>query len=493
MIDLPTALYDAAGTRALDGEAIRVHGIGAFELMHRAGVEAYRAMRRLWPDVHRVAVVCGPGNNGGDGYVLAALAARDGMAVRLTAWSEPHSPESKQARRLAGEAGVGVTPLAEADFDRCDLVVDGILGTGLSRAPEGPVADAINRVNDCPVPVFSLDVPSGLDADTGAAPGRAVRAAATSTFIGLKVGLLTGIGPELAGRLFYHGLGVPRAVFESVSPAATRICRELVGTWLPRRSRCVHKGNQGHVVLIGGNDGMTGALRIASETAARCGAGLVTAATRGRHTAAINVGQPEIMVRAAETPADLLRILAGRQAIGIGPGLGRDAWAGSLLGAALDSNLPAVLDADALNLLANQEVSPGPRVLTPHPGEAARLLGETTEAISRDRIAAARAIAERYGAVCVLKGCGTVVTDAASLYVCDRGNPGMATGGMGDSLTGVIASLMAQGLEPLRAAVCGVWLHASAADREAARHGTVGLLATDLFPALRQLMAVGDE
>jgi len=492
MIELPTALYDAAGVRALDDLAIRVHGIDGYELMNRAGAAAWDAARRLWPDARRIVVVCGKGNNGGDGYVVAALAARDGLSVELAALGEPRSDESARARLFAAGQGVDAVSIDAVDFAAADLVVDAVLGTGLARAPADAAAVAIERINTCAAPVLALDIPSGLDSDTGCAPGVAVKARATCTFIGLKLGLVTGTGPELAGEVIYDGLGVPAAVFDEVPCAASRIDSCLVEGWLPRRSRCTHKGEQGHVVLVGGNDGMTGALRIAAEAAARSGAGLVTAATRSRHAMFINIARPEIMVSGADDGDALARIVEGRNAIGIGPGLGRDEWAASLLDRALVAGVPMVADADALNLLAGGRMPPPGTVLTPHPGEAARLLGVATAEISRNRPGSARAIARRYGGVCVLKGCGTVVTDGHALYVCDRGNPGMATGGMGDCLTGIIAALLGQGLTPLRAAVCGSWLHAAAADLEAAAHGMAGMLATDLLPHLRTLLGPHD-
>ncbi|MCZ7599072.1 MAG: NAD(P)H-hydrate dehydratase [Gammaproteobacteria bacterium] len=493
MIDLPTALYDAAGARALDDRAIRIHGIDGYELMSRAGAAAWDTARRLWPGARRIVVVCGKGNNGGDGYVVAALAARDGLSVEMAALGEPRSDESARARRFAAEQGVDAVPIDDVDFGAADLVVDGVLGTGLAQAPADAAAVAIGKINACASPVLALDIPSGLDSDTGCAPGVAVKARATCTFIGLKLGLVTGVGPELAGEVVHDGLGVPAAVFDEVPCAARRIDRTLVESWLPRRSRCAHKGEQGHVMLVGGNEGMTGALRIAAEAAARSGAGLVTAATRSRHAMFINIAQPEIMVSGVDDGDALTRMGEGRQAIGIGPGLGLDEWAASLLDRALAAGVPMVADADALNLLAAGRTPPPGTVLTPHPGEAARLLGVGTREISRDRPGSARDIARRYRCVCVLKGCGTVVTDGDVLYVCDRGNPGMATGGMGDCLTGIITALLGRGLAPLRAAVCGTRLHAAAADLEAAAHGMAGMLATDLLPHLRTLLEPHDD
>lgn len=455
--------------------------------MNRAGSEAYAVMRRNWPKARRPVVFCGSGNNGGDGYVVASLAARDGLPVIAVAIGEPRSQEASRARDEAVACGVIVVDTADDGLAKCDLIIDGILGTGLSRAPEGTAATAIVSINACGAPVFSLDIPSGLDADGGHVPGVVVQADATSTFIGMKIGLLTGLGPEVAGTLYFHDLGVPAAIYREIPPLAERIVAERVRRWLPHRRRCAHKGLHGHVVVVGGNRGMSGALRIASEAAARCGAGLVTALTRAEHSGMINIGRPEIMVSGV-TDADALDgLLEGRDALAIGPGLGRDEWARSLFDRALTCNLPRVIDADALNLLAGSGCRDAGWILTPHPGEAARLLDCGVDDIASNRIEAARAIVTRHGGVCVLKGCGTIVAGKSAVFVCDRGNPGMAGGGMGDCLTGMLAALLGQGLEPLQAAVCGVWLHARAADREAVANGAVGMLATDLFPWIRLL------
>ncbi len=493
MNELPTNLYDAAGTRTLDEAVITGHGVDGYELMRRAGIEAYRVLCRRWPDAHRLVILCGSGNNGGDGYVVAGLAARDGKSVHAWALKPPRSDSARQALQDAEAAGVSIAATPGDAVARCDLVVDALLGTGLSRAPEGEAAAAIATINGIDAPVFALDIPSGLNADTGAARSAVVEATATSTFIGLKLGLLTGRGPEVAGTVHFHDLGVPRVVYDAVPPVATRIGGARVRAWLPRRRRCAHKGDHGHVVLVGGNDGMTGALAIASRAAARSGAGLVTAATRARNTLAVNRQQAEIMTAAVDDAGALETVLSGRDAFAIGPGLGRDAWAESLLARAATANLPCVVDADALNLLAGSGIRRDDWVLTPHPGEAARLLDTTTAAVADDRPGTVREIVRRYGGVCVLKGCGTLVGDHDTLYLCDAGNPGMGSGGMGDCLTGIIASLLGQGLSPVSAAASGAWLHATAADCEARANGTVGMLATDLLPWLRRLMEPADE
>ncbi len=492
MSQIPVSLYDAKGCRALDRTAIEDYGIAGFSLMQRAGQAAFSVLRECWPEANSIVVVCGSGNNGGDGYIVAGLAAQQELDVTLFALSEPRSDDARSARVMAIAAGVEPQPLPEHALPGSDLLVDAVLGTGIDRAPDREAKRAIELMNLQDSPRLALDISSGLSADSGHTPGVAVEASATSTFIGMKAGLLTGRGPEFSGRVFFHDLDVPEAVYSRVPPLARRIDTSIVKTWLPIRRQCVHKGDLGHALLAGGNRGMSGALRIAAESAARTGAGMVSALTLERNIGGVNVRQPEIMVHGLTVGAGVGGRLANVDAVGLGPGLGRDAWARSVFEQVLRLDAAKVLDADALNLLADSGRTDGNWILTPHPGEAARLLGCSAGEINTDRIGAVRAISERYGGICVLKGCGTLICGDQQVYLCDRGNPGMASGGMGDCLTGVITSLRAQGLTPMHAAVCGVWLHASAADIEAGANGVSGMLASDLYRWIRKLQETPD-
>jgi NAD(P)H-hydrate epimerase len=317
-----------------------------------------------------------------------------------------------------------------------------------------------------------------------------VRAAATISFIGLKVGLLTGAGREHCGDLHVDDLALPEAVYADLAPAAQRITVAEARRLLPRRPRDAHKGAGGHVLVIGGARGMPGAARMAGEAAYRTGAGLVTVATHPAHAAVLNIGRPELIVHGVQDRQTLGTLLAKADCIAVGPGLGQGDWGQEMLAAALESARPLVVDADALNLLARDPVHREDWVLTPHPGEAARLIGAASAMdVQADRLTAVRAISARYGGTCVLKGSGTLVAThrEADLYLCDRGNPGMASGGVGDVLTGIVAALIAQGLTPPEAARLGAWLHASAGDA-AAREGERGLLASDLLDALRAVL-----
>ncbi len=496
MEGLPQYLYRAEQVRELDRIAIEEFGIPGRVLMQRAGEAAFACLRSRWPAARRIGVLCGGGNNGGDGFVVARCAREAGLAV--TVWLLTDAGRLSGDARLAYEAliAAGVAPqpfaaeVAEGEeLAACEVLVDALLGTGLDREVTGHWRQAITAMNAAPAPVLALDVPSGLHADRGVVLGCAVRAQATVTFIGLKQGLFTAQGPDHCGRLHYASLQVPDGIFARLSPAAVRLDYRAMRRLLPPRRQASHKGDYGHVLVVGGAPGMSGAPRLAAEAAARCGAGLVSVATAPGHASVLNLTRPELMVHGVAGARDLRPLLERATVVAVGPGLGRTSWARALLDAVLESGLPLVADADALNLLALEPASRENWVLTPHPGEAARLLDEKRAvAIQADRFAAVQALQARYGGVIVLKGNGSLVCEAGHpLALCDAGNPGMATGGMGDVLTGVIAALIAQGLGAGDAARLGVCLHACAGDR-AAQAGMRGLLAGDLLPRLQSLL-----
>ncbi len=487
MQPLPEALYDAAGSRALDRLAQDELRLPDGALMQRAGEAAFTLTRHRWPRARRIALVCGPGNNGGDGYVLARWLHAAGLSPRVVAVGEGSSKGDAAAARAAFEgSGAPVEPFGRQILRDCEVVVDALFGTGLEREVEGEARAAIEAMNDCGRPVLALDLPSGLHADSGRILGVAVKADATLSFVALKAGQFTGCGPEHCGEIFYHSLGVPPALGARIAAPARRLTRAALHGVLARRPRHLHKGEAGRVLVIGGQPGMAGAARLAGEAAYRAGAGLVTVLTHPQHAASLNGARPELIVAAVAHGQEARAFFPQARVIAVGPGLGQGAWGGELWQAARATGLPLVVDADALRLLAADPERRADWVLTPHPGEASRLLGCSTAEVQHDRYAAARAIATRYGGVCVLKGCGTlIVQDAADgISVCDRGHPGMASGGVGDVLTGIIAGLLAQGLAPPDAARLAVWAHAGAGDAVAARQGEIGLLASDLFDFL---------
>jgi hydroxyethylthiazole kinase-like uncharacterized protein yjeF len=472
----------------MDRYAIARLGIPGIELMRRAGKAAFSALRARWPGVRTVSVLCGSGNNGGDGYVVARLALEAGLDVRVYP-SSPASGLQGDARAAFQDyqsAGGPILDFVPAEFEGAEVLVDALLGTGLDREVTGLYRDIISGINRFPGGVLALDIPSGLHADTGHPLGIAVKADLTVTFIGLKQGLFTGEGSEHCGEVVFDDLDTPLEVRQCVSPAAT-----LLPPWergLPPRPRAAHKGHFGHVLVIGGESGFSGAARLAGEAAGRVGAGLVSIATRAAHAGMMNLARPELMCHGVETPAELQSLLQRANVVAIGPGLGQSPWASMLMGQALASGLPLVVDADGLNLLARSPLCRHNWILTPHPGEAARMLQSTSSAVQRDRFAAVAALRERFGGTVVLKGSGTLVLGETGVPgVCTLGNPGMASGGVGDVLTGVIAGLVAQGMEPGEAAATGVRLHGAAGD-VAARDGERGLLAADLMTPLRQLV-----
>lgn len=484
-------VYSAAETQALDRRAIEQHAIPGIVLMRRAGQAAWRALRQRWPDARTLTVVCGRGNNAGDGYVIAGLACSRGLDVQLLQVTQASAlrGDAARARDWALDQGVQIETFAETVECLGDVIVDALLGTGIRGEVRAEFAAAIGWMNAQARPRLAVDIPSGIAADSGAVLGCAVQADVTPTFIGCKRGLLTGAGPAYSGQIVFDDLNVPSAVFnDDDAPAGMPLIVPGELPWrLPGRALDAHKGQFGHVLVVGGDEGMGGAVALACEAALRCGAGLVSAATRALHVAPILVRTPEVMVRAVTTRAELEPMLARASVVVAGPGLGQGSWGEQMLDAVLDCGRPLVLDADALNLLASRPEQRDDWILTPHPGEAARLLDCATAEVNEDRFVAAATLTQRYGGTVVLKGAGTLVAQGERLALSGHGNPGMATGGMGDVLSGVIGALFARTGSAQLAAELGVALHGVAADRAAAA-GEQGLLPRDLMPELRALL-----
>ncbi len=520
---LPGPLFTAAQVRRMDAQAIAGHGIPGIVLMKRAGQALLAVVQTHWPEVRSLTLVCGKGNNAGDGYVLAGLALNQGMAVQLLQLgaADALSGDAALARDWALAQGVQIEPLplaAPALNCRGELLVDALLGTGV----RGPVADAhavliqqINALAAQGLPVLAVDVPSGLCPDTGVPLGVAVQANRTLSFIGAKRGLCTGTGRDFAGVISVADLGVPAAVLDQEA-GVTCLHWPALLSWLPNRRPNAHKGDAGHVLIIGGDLGMGGALALAGQAALRVGAGLVSVFTRPAHVAPLLARQPELMVLGADDPLALQPLLAKADVVAIGPGLGTSPWGQALLAAVLSGlgERPMVVDADGLNLLAGQAwrpARPDQVLLTPHPGEAARLLSATdgpltTAQVQADRFAAATALAQRWQATLILKGAGSLLAwpaqaaglpelpaAAPALACCMDGNPGMASAGMGDLLTGLAAGLLAQGLPLVPAAALAICLHGAAGDWAAQHLGDRGLSASQLLDFLQPLLNARDE
>lgn len=482
-----TGLYDAAALRAAETAAAAELGDG-YALMRRAGEAAWREWLDRWSQAYSLLVVCGPGNNGGDGYLMATHAHQAGRRVTVVRLGE-HAPRGKLAQRAAAEyaAAGGSTIEFDGSLPNADAIVDGLFGIGLKRPPEGEAVALIDAINAHGAPVFALDTPSGVDADLGRVEGAAVIAERTIEFIARKAGLRTGAALDHIGIASLADLGLRLPAY-GVHPVAEWLRADDLPRWLHRRRRDSHKGRNGRVLCIGGDHGHGGALLLCAQAALRSGAGLLDAATRVAHVAPMLARLPEAMPRAVEHPDDLRASIDAADAIAIGPGLGQESWGKQLFSAVIESGKPLLLDADALNLLAAEpRLLPSQTILTPHPGEAARLLGSDTARVQSDRYSAVRALADHYHCTVVLKGAGTLIAAPGSgVRVIGAGNPGMAVGGMGDVLSGVIAALRAQGLNSFDAASCGALLHSVAGDCAAREDGERGLLPSDLMPWLRR-------
>jgi NAD(P)H-hydrate epimerase len=480
---LPIALYSTAQVRALDAHAIQEVGIPGYTLMKRAGEAALRYLRTRWPMAHRIVIVCGGGNNGGDGYVLARFAHAAGLTVAVLAAIPPEQlrGDARQAYEDFKSSGGQVNPVTPTSFGEGDVVVDALLGTGLRGPVRGELAQVIREINSAGRPVFALDVPSGLDSDTGVPLGDTVRADCTVTFVGLKTGLFIGDGPEFAGTVFFDDLEITPPTSAQFKPGLERIVDAEIQRALPRRPRASHKGNFGRVLIVGSGSGMPGAVRLSGEACLRVGAGLVTVAVAPENVPAISAGRPELICLQLTSAGVLAEAVDKAEVIAIGPGLGRTQWAREALQAVLPTDKPLVVDADALNLIAELGAKPRDNwILTPHPGEAGRLLDISTEQIQANRLAALDRLVKQYGGTVVLKGAGTLVgTNGKTPALCERGNPGMASAGTGDVLTGAIAGILAQCRDNWLAARVGVLVHAMAGDA-AARTGERGLLASDV-------------
>jgi len=481
---LPEQLYTAAQVRELDRIAIEDYQIKGLCLMERASWATFQSLKEHFPNAQNIAVICGIGNNAGDGYVIARLCAISGLNVQVF--------QIGDLSKLKGDALLAFQYWKEIggkieQFEilplNIDLIVDAIFGTGLDRNVEGMWATAIEQINLSQKPVLAVDIPSGLNANTGTVQGIAIKAHLTVTFIGLKAGLFTNQAVDYTGKIIFNDLQIPQIIFKKIPPFVKRL--EL-NKFLPRQ-KSSHKGTFGHVLIVGGEIGMSGAARLAGEAAARVGAGKISIATRSIHSGFLNLQRPELMVHPVENIEDLQILIDRCDVIAIGTGLGQNNWGQMMLSTVLKLNKPLILDADALNLLSKNPQILKNAIITPHPTEAARLLKKTTQEIQNNRFESAKQLFEKYQATCVLKGAGTVICSEQRLSLCDSGNAGLASGGTGDVLTGIIAGLVAQGFDLISAAEQGVCLHANAADL-AAQNGERGLLASDLFLHLKQLV-----
>ncbi|MCV2886599.1 NAD(P)H-hydrate dehydratase [Aestuariibacter sp. AA17] len=489
-------IYVAGTVRDKESVAAKRAGVSMWTLMERAGTSAYRALRNRWPEMTRIVVFVGTGNNGGDGYVLATQARQDGLTVSVYSIepSQPLKGDALTAREMYEKEGGSVNPCSDYQDESDEhVIVDALLGTGLSGELREPYHNVIDKINASAAPVLSVDIPSGMHADTGQNLGTVIQAECTVTFVGIKSGLVTGQGKGYAGELIFDDLGIATPFLEESQPKARWID---FGSYqpLPKRKVDTHKSHYGRLLCIGGNAEMSGAIRMTAESAMRSGAGMVKVFCHENSTLAVSLGRPEIMVSSSA----LEEQLKWATCIAIGPGLGRDEWAETTMMKTLDhvrrTPKPLVIDADGLYWLSKmRKQSLGAKVtpltvITPHAAEAARLLDADVQEVNDQRYLAVEELTRMYHVTSILKGAGTLIHEQGQMSVCAGGNSGMATAGMGDVLTGVVSAMLAQGMPPYDAACYSVCLHAQAGDNIAKSQGQRGMLATDLISEFVKLV-----
>jgi len=499
---LPQLAYSTKQVRENEVKVAAKLALPMFQLMLRAGEAAFALLVHQYPNAQSIAVICGKGNNGGDGFVLARLALQAGINVKVLLIADKNSIQGdaqtamQQYIDLAGDMATIAT---EDDFKQCyqqcspDIVVDALLGTGFKGDLSPLFAQIIEFINQQHYQqhnaVLSIDIPSGLNADTGAITNTAINADSTITFIALKKGLLTGQAANYIGDLYFAGLAVEQSFAETTS-SNIYVLQNNNKPNLPQRKPTSHKGDIGLLLAVGGGEGLPGAIRLASEAALRSGAALVSVCCAFQNQALVFNGRPELML--APSNAELLaqsNVFHKAKTLLIGPGLGRSHWAEALF-SLVSSDLKAqrriqVVDADGLYFLAQQPNVSSQRVITPHPKEAAMLLNCTVAEIEQDRFAAVNKLVKIYGGICVLKGTGSLVCNGKETWINTSGNAGMASGGMGDVLSGIIAALSLQMADLFAAVKLAVYLHGNAADIIAKQQGQCGMLASDLFLPLQ--------
>lgn len=488
-----TLLYQTDQIRQLEQWGVQHGQLTESEMMRRAGEAALRVLQSRYPQASTLAICCGKGNNAGDGFVLAAAAQLAGLTVRCYLMCDIDQIKAGPAREAADRCAslsVPFLPLTpESDLQSADVIVDALLGIGLQGDVNENYAAVIEHMNQADTLIMALDCPSGLDVDTGKQLGCCIKADTTVTFIAPKLGLYTYQGVASSGDVVVDDLGFAADCYNTVSPVARIVTNREIKPLLPKRCRSSHKGNFGHVLVIGGDYGMGGAVRMAAEAALRSGAGLVSVATRPEHVTVVNATRPEIMCHEVVDSEDIDPLLERANVIVCGPGLGQAEWSIGLFERVMQNDKPKVMDADCLNILSTKPMHHDHWILTPHPGEASRLLGIECSQVQADRLHSVHELQRRYGGVALLKGAGTLVQCEKSLTaLCTAGNPGMATAGMGDILSGILGGLLAQGLSLADAAMAGVWVHANAADCAAIAGGERGMLATDVLNYLREMV-----
>ncbi|MBK4775724.1 MAG: bifunctional ADP-dependent NAD(P)H-hydrate dehydratase/NAD(P)H-hydrate epimerase [Pantoea sp. Edef] len=484
---LPFSVWPVHSLNQLEQDGAKYLGINLYEFMLRAGNEIYKHISIHWPNAKHWLFLCGNGNNGGDGYIAARIAKISGKQVTLISYTGTRLTHSKEAQ-LAYKSWLLIHgTINEPSIswpDNVDIIIDALLGTGINRIPDQMCSQLIEKANNYCAPILSVDIPSGLFASTGYVPGAVIAASHTLSFIALKPGQLTGKARDYIGKLYYIDLGLKSFLFNKKAPIL-RCDSRFLSHWLKPHKPTSHKGDNGKLLVIGGNIGTVGAIFMTAEAALRTGSGMVRLLTYKANMIPIITTRPEIMIDELTNDDLLKKSLSWADVIVIGPGLGNNDMGTEILKKISESTKPMVWDADALNFLSVFKDKRNNRVITPHPGEASILLDVNTSTIEQDRLYAVKSLIDKYGGVVVLKGSGTIIADEkGNTAIADVGNAGMASGGMGDVLSGIIASLIGQNLTLFDSACAGCVIHGSAADELASYKGSRGILATDLFKVL---------
>jgi len=496
MQSLSDNLYSVNAVVRLEQIAINQFDIAGYTLMKRAGKAAFSVIKHRYPQSKKILVLCGAGNNAGDGYVVATLAKQAGLDVHVISLLDPATLKNEVLLAYQHWHTLAHNTVADISFvSSADIIIDALLGTGLKTAVSDEWQSWMKAVNQSKANVISLDLPSGLIADTGVIAGYAIQADITVCFIGLKQGMFTAQANDVCGEIILDDLKLPLEVY-SQFVADAHVMRSVDYTLLEKRKPSSNKGNFGHVLIVGGNVSMPGAVILAAKAALRTGAGLVTILTVAENLQAICMAVPEAMVKTCDknTCSEVLNValLSKITHIAIGMGLGQDAWSLQLLRACAQLNKPLLIDADGLNLISQHKILINASlVITPHPGEAARLLSAeeiiNNADIQDNRFSAIKHLHDSFfqseSCVVVLKGSGTLIYDGKAIKVCALGNAALAAPGMGDVLSGIIIALMAQKIAINEAVELAVCLHAAAAHL-VTQDKTRGLLASDVVDAL---------
>ena len=499
-------LYTASETRKIDNLAVKEKGVSGYSLMQMAAEFTLDVILREFSPVEELIIFCSKGKNSGDGFLLGSFAKEFGLEVTIVMSNTSNVIKgvSRKAFEEMKDAKVKIISTKSVEklkVSNKTVIVDALIGTGLKGNLRKNIKESILALNKLGVklPVLSLDIPSGVNPDTGDADDIAVYADITATFVAQKRGCFTSVGKKFSGEIIYSDLEIPKNLFSKITSTSYVVDYEDSISKVVYREQDAHKGHFGNVVIVGGDRGLGGAGLLSSRAAVYSGAGLTSLVTRPEHVSASLVSCPEVMVKGVDSGQDLEEYLVKPDVIAIGPGLGQSAWSEQMIQRvfweAEKRDVSVIMDADALNLLTKLKLSsnlPKRLILTPHPGEAARLLNTSVAVIESNRFSAAAKIQKKFNATVVLKGSGTVICHKSGgtqkWGICDSGNPGMATGGMGDVLTGIIAGLLAQGLTLKEAAEAGVDLHAKAADQASLEFGEAGLTSSDVINELKYLL-----